>query len=114
MRTLTRTMGTVTNIVFVALTLALTAAPAAAIQRERDEGFRGWHREEWQVTERRDNREAQVPREHRQWKHQRWEDRHFSFVSPVPYAAPNCFTRPGYWAWDGWQHLWVPPQTVCR
>jgi hypothetical protein len=46
MRGLTRTKGTVRNSVFVlvGVSLALTAAPATAIQRERDEGSRGWHR----------------------------------------------------------------------
>ena len=102
MRTIQRTMGTMKNVVFVlaALSVALTAAPAAAAQRGRDEGFRGGHREERVIHERR--------------PHERWEHRGFRFVYPAHYVAPYCYTQPGYWAWDGWQHVWVPPQTVCQ
>ena len=86
----------------VALSLALTTVPAAAVQRERDEGFRGGHREERQVPERQ-NRDR--------WEH-RDRDRRFAFRAH--YAAPSCYTQPGYWAWDGWQQVWVAPQTICH
>ena len=102
MRAIQRTMGTMRSVVLVlvALSVALTAGPAAAAQRGRDEGFRGGHREE-RVT-------------HERHIHERWEHRDFRFAYPAPYVAPYCSTQPGYWAWDGWQHLWVPPQTVCQ
>ena len=102
MRAIQRTMGTMRSVVLVlvALSVALTAGPAAAAQRGRDEGFRGGHREERVMHE---------PR-----FHARWEHHDFRFVYPAPYVAPYCSTQPGYWAWDGWQHLWVPPQTVCQ
>ncbi len=83
----------------VVLTVALTAAPAAA-ERGRGEGFRG-HREARQ--ERHEGRE-----------HERWEHRGSGFFFPVPYAAPFCYPQHGYWAWNGWQYVWVPPQMVCR
>lgn len=89
-------------LLMVALALALTAAPAAAA-RGRDEGFRGGHREE-----RRAHEERELPR------HERWEHGGLGFVFPAPYAAPYCYSQDGYWAWDGWQYVWVPPQTVCQ
>ncbi len=83
----------------VALILALMAAPAAAA-REREAGFRGWHRE---------------ARHHGWWERERWRHRHFAYFVPAPYyAAPYCYRQQGYWAWDGWRHVWVPPATVCR
>ncbi len=102
-------MNTKKNLLFglVALSLALTAAPAVAIERGREDGFRGGHREERQVPEHRDrNRWAHDRREHR--------DRDSRLVFRSPYVAPACYTQPGYWAWDGWQQVWVPPQTLCR
>ncbi len=86
-----------------ALTLALTAAPAAAAP-EWQEPFRGWHRE---------------ARYHRGWEHERWRHRHyrhFGYFAPVPYyyATPYCYRQHGYSAWNGWRSVWVPPLTVCR
>ncbi len=88
----------------VMLTLALTAAPAAA-QREREEWSRRGHREE-RVEHGRGN--------HGRWEHRRWGHRHFGFAYPVPYAAPYCYTQNGYLAWDGWHYVWVRPLMVCR
>ena len=89
-------------LVLVALTLALTAAPAAA-EPERHEGFRSGQREgrEWHE-------------QHERREHERWEHRRFGFFSPAPYAAPYCYTEQGSWAWNGWRYVWVPPQTVCQ
>lgn len=91
-------------LVLVALTLGVTAAPAAA--REWGESFRGGYREE-----RRESRE-QERREHERWEHRRF--RHFGFVFPALSVAPYCYAQGGYWAWDGWQYVWAPPQTVCQ
>lgn len=101
-------MRTKRNLLFglVALSLALTAAPAIA-ERERDEGFRAGHSEERQVYEHRDRD---------RWAHDRREDRDRDsrLAYRAPYVAPSCYTQPGYWGWDGWQQMWVPPQTVCQ
>jgi len=93
-------------LVLTALTLAVTAAPAAA-QNERHEGFRRADYEGRWAHERHEGRE------HDRWGHRRWGYRHFGFVSPPPYAHPYCFWRPSHWAWNGWRYVWVPPRTVC-
>ncbi len=86
-------------LILATLTLALTAAPAAA-QYERENAFRPGHRVE-RVR-------------HVRWEHWRWEHRHPRFAYRVPYAARNCHRRPGYRAWDGWRYVWVPSHIVCR
>ncbi len=93
----------------VMLTLALTAAPAAA-QRGREEWSRRGHREE-RVERGRWNHGRWV---HERWGHRRRRHRQFAFVYPAPYAAPSCYRRAGHWAWDGWQYVWVRPRMVCR
>ena len=93
----------------VALSLALTATPAAAVA-ERHEGFRGRPRVERQEHARPEHERQARGRE----DHDRWEHHDFRFAYPVPYVAPYCYTQDGYWAWDGWQYAWVPPQTVCQ
>lgn len=87
----------------VALALMLTAAPALA-DSGRDGGFRSGHRAERWEHQRRVRED--------EWRH-RWRHRPFGFRLSVPYAAPHCYTRYGYWAWDGWRYVWVPPRTVC-
>lgn len=97
-------------LVLLALTLGLTAAPAAA-QNERDEGFQRVNHERWEARERHGRREHERWG-HRHWGHRHWGHRHFGFAFPAPYAAP-CYWRTGYWAWNGWQYVWVPARTVC-
>jgi hypothetical protein len=103
MKTIRRMMGPMKSLVFglVALSVALTAAPAVAY--ERNEVMR--HREE---------HAERLRRAHERWEREQWEHRNFRYAYRPPYAAAHCFTRPGFWAWDGWQHVWVRPRTVCR
>ena len=103
MKKIRQMMGPMKSLVFglAALGVALTAAPAAAY--ERNEAF--LHREQ---------REAQLRREHEQRERERWEHRHLRLAYHPRYVAPYCFTRPGYWVRDGWQRVWVHPRTVCR
>ena len=103
MKTTNRIMTPMKSLVFglMVLGMASTAVPAAAY--ERNEAF--VYREQ---------REAQLRREHERRERERWEHRHLRLAYRPPYAAPYCFTRPGYWAWDSWQRVWVHPRTVCR
>lgn len=99
-------MGTMKHrlLVLAALTLMVTATPALA-DSGREGGVRGGHRvERWEHQ--RHEREGEG--------RNRWGRRSFGFVYPVPYVAPYCYTQDGYWGWDGWQYVWVPPQTVCE
>lgn len=95
-------------LMLLALLLALTTAPAFA-DSPRNQGFRDGHR-----MERRDAGHHEGERQERERaEHGRWEHRDFRFAFPAPYVAPYCYTQAGYWTWDGWQYVWVPPQTVC-
>jgi hypothetical protein len=91
-------------LVLVTLVMALTAVPAAA-ERDREQEFRRGHRDEWVQHE---------GRAHDRWDHDRWAHHDSRFASRVPRAAHYCSRQGGYWAWDGWQQVWVPPQTVCE
>lgn len=96
-------------LMLVALTLALTAAPAFA-DTDRNEGFRNRHR-----VERQERGHHEGKRQERERTEHRWRGhRDFRFAFPAPYVAPYCYTQAGYWAWNGWQYAWVPPQTVCQ
>ncbi len=91
-----------------ALIVAAPAVPAFA-QPDRDRA-REEHRQQYQrrEPERRDHerpeRYERDSREHRDYR--------FAYREPHVFG-PSCYTQSGYWAWDGWQHVWVPPQTVC-
>jgi Ni/Co efflux regulator RcnB len=102
-------MGNVKRVLLglVALSLALTAAPAAQA-REWAEVSRQWRREERPARER-----------HQRWEHEhqaraRWRHDHFGYFAPAPMAAPYCFRVHGHSAWNGWRYVWVPGHTVCR
>ncbi len=86
----------------------LVAAPAvpAFAQPDRDRA-REEHRQQYErrEPERRDQgRHDRDRREHREYR--------FAYREPHVFG-PSCYTQSGYWAWNGWQHVWVPPQTVC-
>ncbi len=95
-------------LMLVALTLALTAAPAFA-DSERHEGFRDEHRVDRQE---RQHHEGERQEREREW-HVGRGHRYFRFAFPAPYVAPYCYTQAGYWAWNGWRYVWTPPETVC-
>ncbi len=92
------------------LSLALPTASAIA-EPDRDSG-RQEHRQQYerQRPERRDN----ARRDYERRGHEQWRDRDHRFVYREPFVAPYCYTQGGHWTWDGWQHVWVPPETVCR
>jgi hypothetical protein len=92
----------------IALTLALTAAPAFA-DSDRHERFRDERRVERQWREHHEGERRERERE----EHGLREHRVFRFAFPAPYFASYCYALDGYWAWDGWQYVWTPPQTVC-
>ncbi len=107
----------------VALALALTAAPAFA---DRDEGSRGGpraqHEERFRGDGFRGGHEEREEREEHE-EHERREHGGFGYVAPypyyaepyaVPYAGPDCYAQDGYWAWNGYQYVWIPPQNVCQ
>jgi hypothetical protein len=96
-------------LMLVALTLALTTVPAFA-DSDRHEGFRDEHRVERPGREHREGERQERERA----GHVVREYREFRFAFPAPYVAPYCYTQAGYWAWDGWQNVWVPPQTICE
>ena len=85
--------------VLAALSLALTAVPAAA---DRDDYWEGRRDERREAQERRD-RELRELRER-----ERREERRLGFL------GPNCYSEGGYWAWDGFERVWVPSRTICR
>ena len=95
-------------LMLVALTVALTAAPAFA-ESERHEEFRDGHRAERLEREHHEGERQERERE----DHFRREHREFSFAFPAPFVAPVCSTQAGHWDWNGWRYVWVPPQTVC-
>ncbi len=86
----------------VALSVALPAVPAFA--------------------DKNDDARHRIERQHRHeehWKHerearQRREHRDHRFAFREPFFGPRCFTRDGYWTYDGWQRVWVPPERICR
>ncbi len=90
----------------VALSLAMTATPAAALRRESEDRFRSGYREEQVEREHRD-------RDYHRRAHERREYR-YRLAYRAPYFAPSCYRQPGYWAWDGWQRVWVRSLTACR
>ena len=92
----------------IALTLALTAAPAFA-DPDQHEGFRDEHRGNRQERE---HHEGERQERERDW-HVGREHREFGFAIPPLYVAPHCYTRAGYWEWNGWRYVWTPAQTVC-
>jgi hypothetical protein len=88
----------------VALAVLLTAGPALAERGDR-EAFRRGERMERHEREHRDGVRRGYPH---------WGQRRFGFLYPAPYAPRACYTQRGYWAWDGWQHLRIPPRTFCE
>ncbi len=90
------------------LAVAAPAVPAFA-QPDRDRG-REEHRQQYErrQPERRDRER------HERFDRDRREHREYRFAYREPYVyGPSCYTQGGYWSWNGWQHVWVPQQTVC-
>jgi hypothetical protein len=104
----------------VAFSLAVTAAPGIArADRDRDEGFQSGHRDDRAIQEHRDaheqfdhGRREQEHRDRENWKERERPYQRFGYAAP--YAAPNCYMQPGYWAWNGHQNVWIPQQNVCE
>jgi Ni/Co efflux regulator RcnB len=90
-----------------AFVVAVPAVPAFAQpdrHQERQEHRQQYERRE---PERRDHER------HERFDRDRREHREYRFAYRGSYVGPSCYTQGGYWTWDGWQHVWVPPQTVC-